>query len=176
MAGRWIVYPLLLALLGGCQAVNPHGHGGEFVAEHRPGEGPALGSAPYRAVYTLFRWDPPPEDPPAHTWLADRQVTELYVRGLARRDPVGFEKDKEDHLVAVAGAEKIPLPEGRYCWHITPDSEYRGAQRLLHEAGENALAVVELPVGLVGVALVVPTLVVVGGAAALSVVIGGLFT
>jgi hypothetical protein len=174
MARRRIVYSWMAAFLCGWQVANPHGHGGAFVAEHKPGETPAVSSAPYQAVYALYRWDPPPEEPPPHTWLPEQQVTEMFVRGLARRDPVGFEKGKDNELVAVAGTEKIPLVEGRYCWHITAGSEYHGTQRLLHEAGENLLTVVELPFELAGVALVAPLLVVVGGAAIVGIGLGAL--
>jgi hypothetical protein len=136
---------LPLALGAGCMAPNPHHHGGEFVAEYRPGEKAEATTAPYQATYALYEWPKPPEGPAPHTWNPDTQATELYVRGLDRCDKVGFEKSDKGELLAVAGEEKIPLEPGRYCWHITTATEYHGVQRVLHETGENVVAIVALP-------------------------------
>lgn len=144
-----IVCALVVAVLtAGCVS-NPHSHGGKFIAEHRPGETPETAETPYKAVYALYHWQEPPQDAPPHTWLPDQQVAELFVRGLAREDKVGFEKGTNGELIAVAGNEKIPLEDGRYCWHITADSEYRGTQRLWHETGETARTVAAVPVAIV---------------------------
>jgi hypothetical protein len=145
MPRRLTVCLLLVAVpAAGCVS-NPHVHGGKLVAEHLPGEDPAVTRTPYKATYVLHQWQEPPRDAPPHTWVPEKQVNELYVRGLGRWDPVGFEKGADGQLLAVAGREKIPVPEGRYCWHVSPETEYQGAQRILHETGETATMIVLVP-------------------------------
>jgi hypothetical protein len=142
--------------------LNPHGHCGQLVAELGPRDTPAADGAPYKATYALYRWRKPPEGAVPQTWVADQEVDQLYLRGLRRGDKVGFERDGSGQLFAVAGEEKIPLADGHYCWHITPETEYRGMERVLHEAGENTLAAVGLPFSVVGAAVVVAMLPLIG--------------
>jgi len=40
---------------------------------------------------------------------------------LSDQNPIGFEKQGDGPLFAVAGEEKVPLTAGRYCWHATED-------------------------------------------------------
>jgi hypothetical protein len=156
MAKRAIGLMLILStLVSGC-AGNPHVHGGKLVAEHKPGDSPENSHTPYQATYVLHHWHEPPPGAPPHTWIPERQVEELYVRGLGRWEPIGFEKDAGGNLIAVAGQEKIPLAEGRYCWHISQDTEYHGAARVMNEACENTWAVVCFPFEVVGAAVLVP--------------------
>ncbi len=145
----------------GC-ASNPHGHGGRFIAEYQPGGPPSTTHTPYKAFYALYQWRQPPGDPPPHTWIPEHEVTELYLRGLGRWEKVGFEKGSGGELLAVAGGEKIPLEEGRYCWHITPATEYQGAQRIPSETGENVVAVASMPLGLAACAFLLPLYAVAG--------------
>src|SRR5262249_25917988 len=113
---------------------------------------------PYQATYVLYHWRPQPTDPPPQTWIPDQEVEELYVRGLGRWVNIGFEKGDKGKLFAVAGKEKIPLEDGRYCWHINPATEYHGAERLLHETGQNIVYVVRLPFGLAAAAVAIPVI------------------
>lgn len=162
MPKKPIAWTLAAALfLSGC-CHNPHDHGGEFVVEYQAGESAETTTAPYKATYALYQWSKPPDGPPPQKWIPEHEVTELYVRGLCHWDKIGFEKGEHGNLVAVAGSEKIPLEDGHYCWHITPDTEYRGGERILHEAGEDVITVVTLPFAVVGAALILPILAVVG--------------
>lgn len=154
---------LVLFLVTGC-CDNHHCHGGKLVCEHAHKGKPSVDSAPYKATYALYGWRKPPDGSHPEKWIADHEVDQLYVRGLERADKVGFERDSSGQLFAVAGEEKIPLPAGRYCWHVTQETEYRGLERVLHEAGENLLTVAMLP-------LTVPAFIVVG--ATTLVVAGG---
>jgi hypothetical protein len=56
----------------------------------------------------------------------------------------------------LAGDEKIVLEEGRYCWHLSPATEYHGVKWVLHETGECVVAVVSLPFELAALALTLP--------------------
>jgi hypothetical protein len=149
---------LLIALFAAGCCHNPHDHGGEFVVEYKPGNSPDTTSAPYKANYALYQWSKLPDGPPPQKWVPDHEVTELYVRGLSRWDKIGFEKGDQGKVVAVAGNEKIPLEDGHYCWHITPETEYHGSDRILHETGENIMTIVELPFDVVGCAVALPFL------------------
>ena len=42
----------------------------------------------------------------------------------------------------MAGPDRIPLAEGRYCWHIMPATELHGPELVLHEIGKALSAVV----------------------------------
>ena len=155
---------LLLVLAAGCTNQNPHCHGGHFICEHRPQDTPGTSTAPYKATYVLYQWRLPPQDQPApHTWMPDHEATELYVRGLDGGEKIGFEKGEKDQLFAVAGCEKILLEPGRYCWHISPETEYRGFQLALHEicetVKETVAAIIALPLGIVLLVLLAPFLV-----------------
>jgi hypothetical protein len=157
---KLLAIALSVLLIGPGCANNPHGHSGKLIAEHTPGDCPEQTVTPYKAVYVLFRWNNPPDGPPPRDWIPEKEVVELYTRGLARWQSIGFQKDKDGKLVAVAGEEKIPLEDGRYCWHISPDTEYHGAARLAHEAGENVLFVVTMPVAVVGFVCMLPIFLV----------------
>jgi hypothetical protein len=160
---RKLVAGVLIAsmLIAGC-AGDSHLHGGKLIAEHKPGDSPDRTHTPYRATYVLYQWLEPPADKPPHTWIPEREAAECYVRGLGRWETIGFDKDANGGLVAVAGAEKIPLADGRYCWHISTETEYRGLPRVLHEIGENTLYVASLPVGVAFAAVTIP-FVMLGG-------------
>jgi hypothetical protein len=163
MTRKLIISVLTAAVLAAGCASHRHGHGGELVAEYRPGEEPPTTRTPYQATYALYQWHTPPTEPPPHTWIPDQEVTELYVRGLDRWEDIGFKKEENAGLVAVAGKEKIALENGHYCWHITPQSEYHGAQRILHEAGDNVLTVITLPFATACFIVVAPLVMVWGG-------------
>jgi hypothetical protein len=152
---------ILTSLTAGC-ASNPHGHGGRFIAEYQPGEHPCTTCTPYQAVYALYQWRKPPAETPPHTWIPEQEVAELYVRGLGRWKPVGFEKGSNGELLAVAGDEKIPLEDGHYCWHITTASEDRGMQRILSDTGENVVAVATAPFALAACVCMLPVFATMG--------------
>jgi hypothetical protein len=133
-----------------------------MVADLKAGGSPAVEDAPYKATYVLYHWRTPPEGPVPENWTAEDEVERLYLRGLSRKDKVGFERDDKGQLFAVAGDEKIPLADGRYCWHITPETEYRGTERILHETGEIIVDIATLPFAVVGAVVTVATISVAG--------------
>jgi hypothetical protein len=178
MSKTWIAPILLILALfnAGCLS-NPHAHGGKLINQYSPGETPTVSETPYRATYVLYQWQKPPEGPPPHTWMAEHEVLELFVRGLGKAESLGFEKGEKDELMAVAGSEKIPLEPGRYCWHISTESEHRGLVRMAEATGETVRCVVEVPVaGAVAVgaaAAYVCTVPVLLGVAGVAILCGG---
>jgi hypothetical protein len=155
MPPRLLASALTLLALAGC-ASNPHSHGGQLVADIGPADKPDVDTAPYKATYVLYHWRKPPEGTIPEKWIPEQEVEQLYLRGLDRYDKIGFERDSKGQLFAVAGDEKIPLPDGRYCWHITQETEYRGLERILHETGENIVAVVEFPFAVAAAVVMAP--------------------
>jgi hypothetical protein len=154
-------------LVAGCLS-NPHAHSGKLIAEYRPGEEPSTARTPYQATYALYQWRSPPTQPPPHTWIPEQEITELYVRGLSRWKTIGFTRESDGALYATAGEEKIPLAEGHYCWHITPQTETHGLERVLSETGENVVTIVSLPFGTACFLVVAPVFMVWTGLAMLS--------
>jgi hypothetical protein len=136
---------LTAALARGCLGAPPC-HNGKLVAEFRPGDRAGAVAVPYAADYAMFRWPAAaagghpeaatPGPPAGQPWA---------WRGLLPGDRVGFERGADRQLLAVAGPEKIPLPDGRYCWHITPETEYRGLGLVRLEAGEVLRALLTAP-------------------------------
>jgi hypothetical protein len=147
-----------MGLLGGCAHQNLHPHGGRLIAEFKPGECPDVKKAPYQATYVLYHWPKPPCDPPPHKWVPEQEVVEMFVRGLTKRQPIGFEKGCDGKVFAVAGEEKIELDAGRYCWHIHPSTEYTGVKWLVQETGERAVEIISLPFGLAALIVCLPLL------------------
>lgn len=148
--------------LSGCAHHNSHPHGGRMVAEYCPGKDAEVTKTPYQATYVLYHWPKPPCDPPPHKWVPEHEVVEMFVRGLGKRACIGFEKDSDGKLFAVAGDEKIGLEAGRYCWHIHPTTEYTGMKWFAHETGERVVEIVSLPFGLVGGAIALVCLIPMG--------------
>src|SRR5262249_45264106 len=109
-------------------AGGPQGREGSGLAEYVPGKPGGWAQAPYAADYGLYRCEgagrpPGPGEPP------------LLWRGLSEGEAVGF-VNEGGGLGALAGPERIPLDEGRYCWRVTPETELRGAALARHEAGK----------------------------------------
>ena len=119
-----------LALLGtGCANVAP---GWRSEITYRPGRPAETRSVPKSAQYLLSRLDKSGDD---------QEV--LATRQLDASDSVGFVREAGGTLVAVAGADRIPLADDyRYRWRaVDPVREER-----LAAAGRKYMGVVE-PVG-----------------------------
>jgi hypothetical protein len=157
---------LLSASLSGCCLYNPHSHGGHFVAEYCPSAEPQISKTPYQATYVLYQWRQPPCDPPPLQWLPEQEVGELYIRGLSKWESIGFERNKDGQLFAVAGSEKLPLVEGRYCWHVSAQTRFPLAKWMIGETNNTVLGIIALPFGLVALVVFLPMLAV-GGLCAL---------
>lgn len=149
---------LVAALAGGCAHCG-HNHGGRLIQEYKPGGEAEVTKTPYAGTFVLFHSPKPPCDPPPQTWIPDHQVVEMFVRGLGKRQAIGFEC-KDGKLFAVAGDEKIELAMGRYCWHLHPNSEYTGMRWLIHETGERIVEIVSMPFGLAALILCLPFILV----------------
>ncbi|MBI3821582.1 MAG: hypothetical protein HY289_02770 [Planctomycetes bacterium] len=146
---------VLIALFSGCARETPKSSG-RLIADYAPGKDAEVSKAPYQATYILRHWPNPPADPPPKHWVPDQEIVDLFIRGLDKRQAVGFEKTSDGNLVAVAGEEKIKLEPGRYAWHIHPSTEYTGLKWVIHETGERTVEIISLPFGLAAAALVVP--------------------
>jgi hypothetical protein len=152
LAGLWFG----AFLLSGCSHDNPQLGNGRLIAEYAPAQSADVSKAPYQATYVLRHWPVPPSDPPPKQWIPEEQIVTMYVRGLERRQSVGFEKTADGKLLAVAGEEKISLEMGRYSWHIHPSTEYTGAKWFFHETGERVVEIVSLPFEVAAAAVVLP--------------------
>jgi hypothetical protein len=49
---------------------------------------------------------------------------------MAGQCPNGIEEGEKWQLFSVSGEEKIPLPDGRYCWHALPEESPSGSQKV----------------------------------------------
>ena len=145
-----------IILLTGCAHESPAPSSGRLIAEYVPDKEVNVSNAPYQASYVLRHWPAPPSDPPPQRWIPEEQVVDLFVRGLDKRQPVGFEKTDDGKLLAIAGEEKITLAPGHYCWHIHPSSEYTGLQWFIHETGDRTVEIVSLPFAFVAAAVAMP--------------------
>jgi hypothetical protein len=112
-----LVLPALL--VGGCAD--------QRLAEYHPGGAVTSSPAPYKADYALSRHEEP-----------DRVV---LWRGLSEKELVGFGRNEAGELVAVAGADHIPLTDGRYFWRITPETELHGLELVRHDTARTAVDV-----------------------------------
>jgi hypothetical protein len=123
-----------VAAVGGCVGVAPvavPGYGQVTVASYRPGESPEVKQTPGFGTYGLYRGQAPAKDGmlPAETAPPERTETpELF--GLCRipvKEPVGFTRDPDGRLCAVAGEEKFLLPDGApYFWQGKPEANSIG--------------------------------------------------
>lgn len=90
--------------VGDC--ANPHA--GHPVAEMRPGITPITSEVRYGATYALHRTDEPGEA--------------LYTTHLVRGERVGFRREADRSVVAVASGQTLPLGEGTFAWVMAEGS------------------------------------------------------
>jgi hypothetical protein len=91
----------LLTLLTGCKALT---RDAESV-EYRPGTAPTTVIADRDAEYRLYA-------PEKLEWRLPVDV--------AKGERVGFRYEPDGSLVAIAGKETTPIPDGQYVWLCTP--------------------------------------------------------
>jgi hypothetical protein len=101
MFHRLILLFVLLSLLSGCRALVRDAE----MVEYRPGAPPTTVVADCDAEYRLF--------------APEKHETRMPV-DVAKGEAVGFRREPDGSLVAVAGKETTPIPEGRYVWQYTP--------------------------------------------------------
>jgi hypothetical protein len=139
---------LLSGLLVGC-AGQPRDAAGLRVVEYHPGGPIDRASAPYAANFALYA-DAAPDQPAGQAML---------WRGLSENEPLGFARTAEGALEAVAGPDHVPLTEGRYCWHLTPETELHGAALARHDTANVMAGVARLYGGVVLAVLLFPVIV-----------------
>ena len=175
MPRKPIVWTLVVALLvTGC-AHNPFDYGEYKIVEHRPGDSPERTLTPYQAEYGLYKVrDCPiavPEptengepqqkqiDPPNPPRLAEQPPgmevrtggdDSVCTRLLYRSDEIGFTRDENGRLIAIAGSERIPVDDGFYCWQVISEPEFHGLEYVSHEACRNGALTVALALWPVG--------------------------
>ena len=102
MSCRVMLVLLLLTLLGGCKAIVRDAE----TVEYQPGATPTTVVAKCDASYKLEVRDD------AHKCYPPTDVTKGAV--------VGFRREPDGSLTAIAGKETKAIPEGRYVWGYKP--------------------------------------------------------
>jgi hypothetical protein len=147
------IFALLAVALVGCRSGSAC-HDEHLVAEHWPGGAVKEGHAPFDAVYSLYRHTDGVER--ARVPGSPKPPTEVCLeQKVTGGESVGFRRDKDGQLLAVAGTQSVVIPEARYCWHLSPQTENADLKR----AGAGAMSVlrtvavtiVAVPVGAVGI-------------------------
>ena len=93
----------ILSATSGCKALEREGH----VVGYHPDLPPRAEAAPYDATYTLYT--PDPEARLAYATIELR-------KGMT----VGFRREPDGSLVAIAGEQVTPIPDARALWCHTP--------------------------------------------------------
>jgi hypothetical protein len=150
--GRLALLAALLVLLPGC-AGRQYRPGAKALAAHQPGQEDGYKAAPYPGTYALFRAG---------------QAEPVAVRELYPGAAVGFGAGEDGRMVALAGAQEIPIPEGEYRWHVVRVHQWRhvclaldGVTEPMEEAFDGVrplvtvLCVLGVIVGMAGGALLV---------------------
>jgi hypothetical protein len=158
MLRRVISLSLIMAIVQtGCASVHRHGHGGKLVAaidSDRTGRRMTY-TAEYDADVALHRWG----DAGSRRDRALR-ATVVDVVPVKRGETVGFEWRPPEQYIAYAGDRRIELQPGRYCWHVTVDTERSTGKHFWREAGEVGEATAQTV--LIGVAIGVGVVAAVG--------------
>lgn len=113
----------LASTLTGCVSTVPCGP----IAEYRPGSPAASRKVTCNANYTLVSQD---ENGPRGTF-GDHQ--------LRRGQRVGFRPEADGSVTAIAPDYVQTLPPGSYAWVVVPGTVPPASERLLCDAGRNAV-------------------------------------
>ncbi|QJW93495.1 hypothetical protein FTUN_1001 [Frigoriglobus tundricola] len=132
---RYVLLTLpLVCLVGGCQALTR-----EAVAvEYRPGASPTAIEAQCAATYTL------------HSIKPDSQLNPTTIE-LEKGATVGFRREPDGSLVAIAGWQTSPIAESQHVWRYTPvpvtrwDRFVVGTRHTCEKAAEAATMAIVLP-------------------------------
>lgn len=112
----------MLIVLNGC--ANPHAN--RPAAEIRPDIAPITSEVKYEATYALYRTDGP--------------GVPLHSTRLTRGERVGFRRQSDSSVVAVAGGHTLPLGDGTFAWLLvensSPNWRVRAAQDGQRVAGK----------------------------------------
>jgi hypothetical protein len=155
-------FALLATILHGCANVSDCHHG-LLIAEYRANEVAETKQAPYAANYALYRWDGPAYAASPHPQTASSDgANTCGLRAtfhVARGEPVGFVKGETGELVAVAGKDRVVLSAGRFCWHLTPESEPTAGEKFLLALHDTGTVSAQIAAGICMAPLVLPLLV-----------------
>jgi hypothetical protein len=72
--------------------------------------------APWIGEYRLFAVPARTED------ALGKEAKPIVSIHLAKGEPLGFRRQQEKSVVAVAGAQETPLADGKYSWVMQPDA------------------------------------------------------
>jgi hypothetical protein len=108
------VFFLLVVFCGGCLSGWCNRH--SLVAEYQPGEPAEERLASDEGTYALFGC---PDTAAAEAISRSAELPRAQV-WLGSAGLVGFEKTEDGQLWAVAGEQKVPVPDGRYWWELDP--------------------------------------------------------
>lgn len=128
----------VLTAISGCVAVRPD----DSVAAYRPGNSVTTTTAGFDATYALYAVDHPGATGP------------LLTVPLSRGNTIGFRREANRSVVAVAGERVIPIPDGACEWRVTPETMPGFWQR----CGDEATSLGKGFVGTVGALLMAPFL------------------
>ena len=152
MRQRGIVCLVIFA--GGCTAA-PSCHNGTRIVAYTPGAQLGVEPVPYTASYILYQ----PPIVPAGASSGEGSLERWTLRELKQGGWIGFSREENGQLIAIAGSERIPLADGAYCWHVSPETQYSATKLFLlgaeDTARKTAMAIVRFPLELAGVILLV---------------------
>jgi hypothetical protein len=125
-----LAFALLLPFAAGCAFLG-NASTNRVLASYEPEGSAQVVQAPREATYALCQ--PPPPGEPA----TGQEHLRAQVK-VSCGKPIGFEKSETGDLLAVAGEQKFPLPEGDYWWRCatSPDGFYKAMFRRFAEAPE----------------------------------------
>jgi hypothetical protein len=112
----------LVSVLTGCVGSPPRS---PFV-EYREGLPPAVRRVTCEATYTLY--------------LADRPSAVITEHHITRGERIGFRREEDGSVAAVAPGQIILLPPGAYTWGVLPGSVPPWRERFLCEARQYSFA------------------------------------
>ena len=95
-------YALALAVAAASSGCASWFVDGDTVVTHRRGDAPEVGEAPSDGEYSL------------HNSFGN--LRPIRTRSLWRGDPLGFRREDERHVAAVAGDREYVLKDGNYVW------------------------------------------------------------
>lgn len=140
-----LVCALVLAtLVSGCSTQRE-----SLVTDYHPGGPVRQETAATPAVYHLTRRTPADGKGKGDT-------VEVVARDLFAGEPVGFRRNADGALLAVAGRETLPLEDGDYCWHVGTTMDEVRLRRFKHDTRDSTkmtLQLTALGVGLAALAL-----------------------
>jgi hypothetical protein len=107
--------PVFLLVLFGAGCISSGNGHGTLIARYQSSEVAEVKKAPQENTYALYAASAAQQGSNGDGRLR------AQVRVLCGC-PIGFEKERDGQLHAVAGQQRIPLPEGLYWWEAVPDS------------------------------------------------------